>query len=240
MARITFTRDDGTIQYIEMDAITNEKLNEGMTITSHPMENGTKATDHVNPNPTAITLDCIVSETPTRAISNQNDGSIGERSAITTATLSTPPRRRGNPEAGPSPAREQSSIVEYKATVLNFPEAMNRVTNVYNLLRERMRAGQVFTIKTKVRTYEDMMISSIDTPINAERAIRMAIAFKEVSFVSSIEVDAKPAKQRAKKKDAPGPQATKAAAEVSTAKKVFNLSPEKLKEGISKFLTGGA
>lgn len=230
-ASITYKREDASVQLIEMDAIISEGISESVSITSHPIEDGSQLSDHVSENPVKLTMDCFVTNTPVRAPSNQNDGIVGVKESILLAVLDRAPKRRaGGPRDG-EPAPEQSSTVEYRSTVLSFPDTMKRVKSVFDLLTERMYDGQLFTVNTSIRSYNDMMLESVETLIEAKggNSITMKLVFVKVTIVSTVEVKAKPATQRAKKKDSPGPQST-TDAEVSDADRasfLFNATPAK-------------
>lgn len=228
MTIIAYTLPDGSRQIIQMDAIVSVNISDSVTITEHPIEDGSKINDHVIPNGPSITMECWISNTPVRPPTEQNDGVFGSFQSLTIGTFSRQPKRGINPtrDGNTLTASETvSSVVEVKATVLSYGAIMDRVKQVYDLLKSKMDEGQAFTISTKMRDFSNMLIQSIEAPIGkaGTNAIKLSIAFKEVNIVSTLEVAAKPRQQRAKKKDAPGPQATTGdAATASLASNVYD------------------
>lgn len=54
------------IDTIELDATLSEEHNMSSQISSHPIEKGTDITDHIRPEPESLTIEGVISSTPTQ------------------------------------------------------------------------------------------------------------------------------------------------------------------------------
>ncbi len=73
--------DTGALNTFEFDATTSEDPTDAITITDHPVEEGTNVVDHARPDPERITLEGIITDTP-------HHGNLGDDDNYTDQPLS--------------------------------------------------------------------------------------------------------------------------------------------------------
>ncbi len=189
-------------------------------ITDHPVETGSDITDHIRPKSAGLTLDVFVSRTPIAR------DQIRHRGEIAPITLDVPTFKLpfdGTPGAIFRKLGELGSFVVDAITgaqaspstdvnVLFFEVDFDPVRETYEDL-EAMRVNAVLlTVITSIRTYEDMAIESLGTPIDAPGGASFSISFKHIITVTSGTVKApKPIEKRGAPAQAKGSQATKPA-----------------------------
>lgn len=253
MAIIKYETIDGAIRLIDMDAVINENISDTISVSSRPIEGAKSVTDHIRPEGPKFKMTCIVTNTPMGNPLSHMDGVTGSFQTIRLATFSRPPVQVRDPVFKDGVLQDpetQSTYEEINATALQFSDVVNRVQNVYRDLLELSGKGQLFTIETKLRVLSDMAIINIEAPTekNAGKWVELTIEFAQLTIVSSSEVDAIPVQARAKKKDKPGPQATKEPDTGSNAGgPTFALNGARalaggsgaLDDKIKAFLTGG-
>lgn len=64
---VSIIRDDG--QTLTLDGTFREQWSQEQRATDHPIEDGSTVTDHLQPLPRSLTLDCSVTETPLGPVS---------------------------------------------------------------------------------------------------------------------------------------------------------------------------
>jgi hypothetical protein len=142
---------------VELDASVTETHSLANTVTDHPVEDGVNVSDHSRPEPDALTIEGIVSNTPfststqTRAV---NSGSV---TFDTTSEANVP--------------RDQPGYAE----------------EAYRKLRQLRDEGVLCTVVTTLRTYTSMAITSVSVPRDSKTydALRFSITFKRVVVVKN-------------------------------------------------------
>lgn len=142
MAEIFWELPSGQVQSIEFDCTERDAHDSSATITEHSMEEGADASDHVRPNLDRVTLDVVVSNQPIKVPKTQVPGLTGGVRGI---------------------EFEREGIVFAKAQALVFDEEFDRVRSVYEELLGLKNRGQLCTVITSLREYENMVIERIGT-----------------------------------------------------------------------------
>lgn len=220
MAHIFWELPSGSFAVIEYDAVTSENHNTDAAITDHPVEVGANITDHVRTEPTRVSQEIIITNTPV------NEGTVTDmvqvglilltktqvqletkgRARVGSATVSRgfvqPFRGPGLPRIHDTPRATASDTMDVSTgtsiSVLEGFSTADRVRAVYEALIELQASGQPLTLVTDLKEYEDVLIKSIGVPRTASASIRVQLEFKKVRFVStqSTEVTRKKPKEK--------------------------------------------
>ena len=105
------------------------------------------------------------------------------------------------------PAQWLASGTSGSASLLQFTRPFDRVKAVYDQLRELMTLATPLTLVTGIRTYEDMILTSITAPRDAanSNAMTMSLEFIQVRLVGSEVInEPEPLEVRAAKKKPDG------------------------------------
>lgn len=142
---------------VQIDVVISEQHDAQNEISAYPVEKGADITDHVRRKPRTVSLECVISDTP---ILLEQVRRTREFQGVTfTSSAGT--------EATPN-------------------DALGYSNQAYaELLRMRDEA-QVVEVVTSLETYEDMMISSLSTPVTAKTgdAIQFTCVLQHVEFVA--------------------------------------------------------
>lgn len=174
-----------TVGELEIDATVSEISDVTATATEHPVEEGVNITDHVRPDLLRVQLECIVSNTPTRA--------RVEGAAIRDTDLEIPGRtifaggavgsRRSRTEG-----REASTIA---ARVLTFEQAFDRPVEVVDQLRELMHAGTpVDILDLRLGDLEQWLLVGMSPEVATTDAVRFTLSARELRTAVTEEVEA--------------------------------------------------
>lgn len=166
---------------LELDASVSESHVGTNDVTSHPIEKGAAAADHIRPNPDELTVEGVISNTPVPRIERERPG---------------------------MEARAQTAYLELLA------------------LKE---SGQLLTVVTKKRTYEDMAFVSLNVPqsVRTGDAVHFTAVFRKVRVVKSKTVVVVQAStDRAKPKAKKGKQATKPATAAQVNKSILKKAAD--------------
>lgn len=181
---ITWELPDGQLQAIEFDAVVRDSHESTSEATEHPVEDGAVANDHIRRRPDRVTLECVVSNTPTRVPATQMDGTTGALSGVTISDAAT-------------------GLVLAKASALVFSGEFDRVRTVYDELLRLKNSGTLVGIITSLRDYQDMALLRV-SPVREASTGNMLVATVEAqqfTIVSTEIVDspsAEPEENRAR------------------------------------------
>lgn len=196
---------------ITLDASLKETHTGESDVTEHPVEQGANITDHVRPRPSQLTIEGVVSNTPINSTQQSRVVDV----------LGVP--------------FETTSLSDQIQGVAGYAE------QAYAVLEEFRRNGTVLTVVTRLRTYDNMILSSLSIPRDKQTgdALFFTASFKQIILVTSRTVRivvAKTTKAQGKNKAGVqvGKPATLSKSEGST---LFNLD-ESLNGGLSKLLKG--
>lgn len=236
MSHIFWELPSGSFACIEYDAVTSESHGLDVDITEHPVEEGAAITDHARAKPMAIRQEVVITNTPV------NEGTVTDMIQVglilltkTPITLQTQARsrvsgaavRRGfvQPYRGPGLPRIHDTpegiagetgevAVSTSMSVLEGFSTADRVRSVYEALLELAVSGQLLTLVTDLKEYENVLIKSIGVPrSSAVDAIKVSLEFKQIRIVSTqtttiTKKKPKPTEKRAEATAAEGPKAS--------------------------------
>ncbi len=175
----------GDLNEIEFDATIAETHSSSATVTERNVEKGANITDHVRPAQDRISVEAVVTNAPIRTPSGNIDGAKGDYDQIV-ANSSIGIRA---PAFVGIPGGSIRQPLQTFATVLKFDKSFDRVRNVYEELVAIVSAPLLVSIDSGIRTYEDMVITSLSAPRTVEDAIHFSFEATHVRFVESSTVN---------------------------------------------------
>lgn len=156
-----------TFHTLEFDAVMREEHSAESDLTEHVVESGAAISDHKRPKPRNISIEAIVSNTPL---------SFPPQSGFATGTITSEVR----PDTGPA-----------QATVRSFSGEFDRIQDVEQTLDRLRREAIDLTVETRVRTYENVQLLSVNIPrTDPEDAITVALSLREAFRASTLTVEA--------------------------------------------------
>ena len=90
-----------------------------------------------------------------------------------------------NPEFTPQPIQPEGPVEGVDTRVLQFSQDFNRVNEVYEELRKIIATGTIVRIVTDLRTYENMILESMETPIEPRDSIEVTIDAVQIRIVKT-------------------------------------------------------
>jgi hypothetical protein len=213
---VTYKTPNGVIGGIWIDCTVRERHGMSAEVSEHPVEDGADIADHIRRRPNALTLECVISNTPVIAPESHADGA-----AEITVKVPVPPAPvklpfgLGDAAVRVGPFGELAIKEGRDATVKSFDPAFDRVQTVWAELDAMMTEGRVVTVHTSLTDYVDMAIEDVDAPRSVEtfKSLRFTISFKQIRTVKSEKSTALvPSKPGASSLVSKGKQAAKPAA----------------------------
>lgn len=178
---------DSTI--LMFDAVTSEQAEHTATVTEHAVEQGANIADHVRDGLDTVTLEVLVSNTPTRDVNGMYGGTIES------VELKVPKFDKGVPltpggimSAGIDAIKGLISPEEpWKAQVLTFPSKFNAVKDVLTMLDDWKKQGMVGSVITGWKLYPSVVITKVSPSRNAQTgdAASFSLEFREIRVVES-------------------------------------------------------
>jgi hypothetical protein len=192
LSRLTleWQRPDGGLERIYFDASEREVYEETATATEHAVESGQAITDHVRPNPRALSFEAWVTNTPIVTPATHADGATGE-------------------VRGVSVRLSDGRTVTISA--LQWSNPFDRVTAVDELLLTLIRAGQLMKVYSGLRVTENVVLERRRTERTVEHgsnAVPITLEFKQIRLATTQRV---PAPRRTRRRERRGPQPTQPA-----------------------------
>ena len=135
------------------------------SITSNPIEDGSKVSDHITLENRKLTIEGFISNSPLN-IQQNLDPFINK--IITTGIAS---------EVLPSGLA--GSLVAL------FDSSDNRIQAGFEILEQLYQDKQTFSIQTGLKLYDNMVITSLSIPRNQENSLRFNMELEQINFVQS-------------------------------------------------------
>lgn len=188
----------GLPHVVKFNAVMNQNQEATAEVSEHNVEKGADVADHIRQNGDRVSLEVIVSNEPIFA--EDNFGGNENFGATLPSLLDVPVYE---PPLQPTPGslfHAAGSAIknlifgkpEYVAQVLQFPLEFDAVLAVHNKLIDLKEKGEILTVYTSTRTYEDMVLTGVTlnkTPSEGTGA-KFSLEFKKIRFVESLLVDA--------------------------------------------------
>lgn len=180
MATLLYKRTRSALGSIEFDCTISETHEGAVDVTEFPVEDGFDIADHARPRAETVTMEAFVSNTPIPFDAEQADQS-----------LASYPYSRG--------------VVEWNSKSQLLMEQVGEVdpaTRAYNEISRIKNAGELVTLTTSLRTYEDMLITSVSVPRSAAvgNGLQFTVSLKELRIVNAQVERFVVAEDKAKKK----------------------------------------
>lgn len=222
-------RADG-ITEIDFDAVESETHPDVSIVTAHPIELGADVVDHVRSEPSVVSLQVLVSNSPMRGTGN-----------LRTITFEPPQPQfpmDGTPGALYREAKALfSSPAEVSATVYE-QDGKDRIEEYQQTLDQIRRSAELVAVVTMSRVYYDCVIVRSELQRTKFGHGSFALDFRIITKVETRSVAApQPTEPRGQGKQSKGSQATAAAKEVDT-KKLAKSFLVQGGEGAFSFLQG--
>jgi hypothetical protein len=243
MATYLLDPDSGTI--VLFDVTISENHEDVADVTDHPVEEGVNIVDHIRKAPFTLSLEAFVTNTP---VTELIFGPIPHNGNINTVELAIPqyePPIEATPGSlfrlAAAGIRALADAITggpppFKAQVLLFGDAFNRVLDVQTVLTELQEKGALLTAVTSTRYYENMMLTRIGTPVTEAGGVSFQVDLRQVRLVTTANVAApQPVEPRGKASEAKGAQAPKEITGKEAAKALKSLGAQLLDGTISAF-----
>lgn len=209
-ASLVFKNGHTKIDSLELDVTISESHQGEVEITEHPIEDGANISDHARNKQDTLTLTGLVSNTPISA--DQKKRTV-EFSGYTFETTALKDQLQG---------------------VAGYAE------NAETILRSLKNSRKIITVYTHIRTYQNMIMSSLVIPRDGQTgdALQFTATFKQITIVKNKTTKKVVAKEpKAQPKAKAGKQTPKDAGETKK-KSIAYRTAEKLgllqKMGITK------
>jgi len=185
--------DDDSGRIITFDVIEQE-LHENVAETAeHPVESGFNPTDHVRPQPDALSLIAYTTNQPITSNPFTKRGELRtfemDPPVYTIPVEPTPGSlyRKGLNALGALFGDSRS------VTILAFPDVFDAIRETHEVLVELLGNGVLVSIVTPLKVYEDMIITRVSAPRNAgDSGVSFGIDVKHIRIVESGSVTAAP------------------------------------------------
>jgi hypothetical protein len=192
-----------------LDASITESHQAEVEVTEHPVEQGANIADHTRAKPESLTLEGLISNTPLNRTQTRR---LVESLGVVFESNSAEDAVFGQP---------------------------GRAEAAYVTLREIKEAGQLITVVTGLRVYEDMVMTSLLVPRDARtgEALRFTASFKQIRLVknkTTTQVVAKEPKAKGKAKLGKKPTPEELEAANAKGKEALGglIGKSTLKEGV--------
>lgn len=181
---------------LEIDAVLSETRQIGADVTSHPVEDGADISDHARPRLKAVSLECIVSNTPIKA---RVPGArlMAQELQLPKYTV----RIRGS-ENGEAAQVESRSYPTVSAQVLTFPSQFDRPVEVFSQLEELIDLSKpVDLLDLRLGDVSGWMIVNVSPVIETRDCMRFTLDAQEVRTAQTEEIEApSPRVERARRR----------------------------------------
>lgn len=187
-----FYKQEGySVGAVKFDLLISEQHTLESEVTSHPIETGAEASDHVRNLPRKGSLVGLVTNFPLNGVStgliapppaefmaklNSLGGGIAERIASL------------NPLTAPLAPKPTMTAADYA----NLPRPKNRAADAWGLFKSLRDARQPVIISTGLEKYLDVIVTKVSTMRDKDTgdALKFTVDFQEINFVtlSSIEI----------------------------------------------------
>lgn len=195
---------------IEFDATLSEVHSESSTVTEHPIDKGANISDYVSANLTKVTVEGMITNTPVENHKLRLEYLASPVAELTLvpqpfvlSVLSKvqtsaarigggwlapyqPPLVRINPTPiGVVPAQYLPVPVNVGGVSYQAPKAVNRVLEIYRVLKRLQQNGTSIQVVTQLANYPAMVISSLTAPREAMDAVIFSIEFTQYTTTST-------------------------------------------------------
>lgn len=157
--KIQYQETDGTLRNLDVDAVLREGFTGISEVTENPVEGRASVTDHIRDKSRTLTLEFVVTNTPTRVPQTQNQGTTGSF--------------RKDPDTG--------------GVVLLFNGTFDRVRDVFDELELARINRWLFTVETAQREYGELALEQVQTTRDATTgdAAVFTLTLRRITFAET-------------------------------------------------------
>lgn len=180
MSTLQYAEADGTLKLLDVDALVAEGNTGISEVSENPIELGADVVDHIRDKSDELTVEFVITNTPTRTVSSHAEGSLGA-------------------------FRESGGAV-----VLQFDAAFDRVAAVLADLTRVRKAGLLWRISTALRLYESFQLQQVQVSRDPKsgNSAKFSLNLHRAIFVSTRYSPAPPLLPRTRPRVANGTQPT--------------------------------
>jgi hypothetical protein len=194
MIEISWTRADGTLAAIELDATVREQHGSSTVVSKHPVEAGADVTDHVRPEQDTLTLEAVISNQPLSTPATHMGGAVGAVAPINLPMheVSALTRRRDVGGAKNNAGLERpAGPPKTTANVMQWSASFDHARLVYDELRGLSLRGDVVSVLTPLREYDNLVLTSVEVTREASTgdSLPVSLSFTRIRRVSVQTVD---------------------------------------------------
>lgn len=222
---IVYVDDSGVQRTWRGDATLRVQHDIGASATDRPVESATRLTDHVEKDPIVITAEVDVTNTPIEI----PDGQQGSFRSLKLSKKYNEITKTAKIEGGPG-VRLQFSLIEVEfgarpvkitpaettertesvgIEALQFDQAFDRVRDTFDLLDRLALGDRLLTVVTRVRAYDNMVLTRVTMPEEPRDAATFTLEFRQIRVETVGVVEVVPVgERRAEPKVSKGAQAT--------------------------------
>jgi hypothetical protein len=203
MAYILYTAPNSGIQAaVEFDVTLDESPSFTATPTEHPVERGVPITDHVRVGLTRLSLQGMITNTPINEVTaglspgpllgnpktpfsitgydrKQSKVAVVRGGQIPPASLRINGLPRPHTPITVEPSEYRSTPHQYGGVSLQFPERIDRVRKVFDVLSTLLAEGIELYVSTGLREYPQMLMTSLSAPRTIQDAVTFSMEFVE-------------------------------------------------------------
>lgn len=163
-----------------LDASLNESHSRSATVTDHEIEDGTNISDHIRLNPDKLIIQGLISDVPLSTIGLIFGTGI---SALTGGVKELIPGGFGT-------AAAQAAGLGLGSLAGLITGTPRDPSDAFKYLEELFNDRQKFTVVTKLKRYDSMVIENLDVPRNSTvgGGLEFTIAMKKIKIVKSATV----------------------------------------------------
>jgi len=158
---------------MQLDASLQENHARQATVSQSPIENGSNIADHITLSPIKLSLTGIISDTPLTLISSLVGTGVG---AVTDVV--------GDSLGGIGKTAAAAGVGSIGGLVQGTPK---KPEDAFKYLEELYENRVPFTVVTKLKRYENMVIASLNVPRNAQigKGLQFSLEMEQVTIVQS-------------------------------------------------------
>lgn len=163
----------GVPQTLTIDAALKITHDSEANPTEHPVEEGSKISDHIQVETPTVTIEGIITDSPLGLLS------------IAAGALTSGARAVALKQAGGLGAAAGALVGGSIGSLLNT--SSNKVRDSYLLLRELQIQRVTFTLITSLQTYSNMVLQKLSVPQEPEwgNALKFTITLKQIRLAAS-------------------------------------------------------
>lgn len=180
------------IGVMQLDASLNETHSRVATVTNNPIEDGSLISDHITLEPIKLVLQGVVSDTPLNLQQSVIGAGAGAVTDVTSNFIgglgATALSLGAGSVAGLVSNRTTFTAIDSNGNEIETNSSSNN--DAFKYLEELYFNRTPFTVVTKLKKYESMVITSLDVPRNAQTAggLQFTVNLQQVKIVKSATV----------------------------------------------------